>query len=179
MRRLLLCVLLFAAWSGGASAQSEDKSFRAALHAFNLRDYPTAYGIWRHLADSNDARAEASLGYMYYVGRGVPRSSRDAATWFYRAANQGESTAQLFLAVMHYYADGVPKSLELSLMWCELAMAGGQPDALEWRGLIMEGMTSKQHEAAWRLVDRWYRIHDRAEAQHEASGGKAAQDKMP
>lgn len=179
MRWLLLCALLLVAWAPAVPAQTEDKSFRTALHAFNLHDYPTAYGIWRRLADRNDARAQASLGYMYYVGRGVPRSSRDAAAWFYRAANQGEPTAQLFLAVMHYYADGVPKSLELSLMWCELAMAGGQPDALEWRGLIMDGMTSKQHEEAWRLVDRWYRIHDRAEAQRNASGERALPEKMP
>ena len=165
MKRLLLCcVLLVAACTAAAAAESEDQSFRAALHAFNVHDYPTAYAIWRRLADRDDARAEASLGYMYFVGRGVPRNSHDAADWFYRAANQGESTAQLYLAVMHYYADGVPKSLELSLMWCELAMAGGQPDALEWRGLIMDGMNSEQHAEAWRLVDRWYRIHDRAQA---------------
>lgn len=167
MKRLLLCcVLLLAAGTATAAADADDKAFRTALHAFNVHDYPTAYAIWRRLADGNDARSEASIGYMYFVGRGVPRSSQDAAAWFYRAANQGESTAQLYLAVMHYYADGVPKNLELSLMWCELAMVGGQPDALEWRGLIMDSMTSMQHAEAWRLVDRWYRIHDRAMAQH-------------
>jgi TPR repeat protein len=179
MIRLLLCVLLLVASTPAAPAQTEDKSFRTALRAFNLHDYPAAYGIWRRLADSNDARAQASLGYMYYVGRGVPRSSQAAAAWFYRAANQGESTAQLFLAVMHYYADGVPKSLELSLMWCELAMAGGQPDALEWRGLIMEDMTSTEHQAAWRLVERWYRIHDRTPAQPSAADKAMPPEKMP
>lgn len=139
-------------------------SFRDGLHAYNARDFRAAYAIWLRLADRNDPRSQASLGYMYFSGQGVPQSSRYAADWFYRAANQGEPTAQSYLSLMHFYADGVPGSLELALMWCELALAGGHTQAMEWRQGIIERMTAAQQENAWRLIADWYRIHDRAKA---------------
>lgn len=159
-----LCLVLLIVFAGSA-ATAADPTFRDGLHAYNVRDFGRAHAIWLKLAERDDANAQSSLGYMYYAGQGVAQSSRRAADWFYRAANQGEPTAQLFLALMHHEADGVPESPELSLMWCELAMAGGQPTAYEWRGRIMESMTDAQRKESSRLLTEWYRAHGPARAQ--------------
>lgn len=164
MKRVALFVLvLVVAVAAGGVVRAED-TFRDGLRAYNVRDYRTAYAIWSRLADNDDPKSQASLGYMYYSGQGVPQSSRYAADWFYRAANQGESTAQSYLSLMHFYADGVSHSLELALMWCELALASGNILAMEWRQGIIERMTPAQQENAWRLIAEWYRIHDKAAA---------------
>jgi len=158
----LLAALLVAATPHFAVA--EDMTFREGLRAYNMHEYGRAWVIWGRLADRGDAKAQAGLGYLYYAGLGVAQDSRRAAEWFYRAANKGETTAQFFLALMHRNADGVPGSRTLSLMWCELAMSGGQPDAFEWREQIMADATEPERREAWRLVAEWYRIHGKATA---------------
>lgn len=157
--RFLALVLVVAIATAGTAFARE--SFRDGLRAYNLRDFSTAYAIWLRLADRNDARSQASLGYLYYTGQGVPQSSRSAADWFYRAASQGEPTAQSYLSLMHFNADGVPRNLPLALMWCELALAGGNTLAMEWRQGLIERMTAAEQEKAWQLVAEWYRIRDR------------------
>jgi TPR repeat protein len=88
---------------------------------------------------------------MYYSGRGVPRDSARAAEFFQRAANQGEPTAQLFLAQMYFKSDGVPMNATLALMWVELALVGGQVEAFQLRGIIMQSITEAERDEAWRL----------------------------
>jgi len=162
IRELLRALALLAMLAGAAPvyAAGSEPTFRDGLHAYNVHDYARAWAIWGRLADRDDVKAQAGLGYMYYEGRGVAQNSKRAAELFYRAANRGETTAQLFLALMHRNADGVPASRVLSLMWCELAMSGGQPDAFEWREQIMAEATEPERREAWRLVAEWYRIHD-------------------
>ena len=158
---------MFAAMLTGTtpwSVAATELTFRAGLEAYNAHDYGRARAIWTDLANRNDAKAQSGLGYMYYTGLGVAQDSPRAAEWFYRAANQGESTAQFFLALMHRAADGVPASPELALMWCDLAVSGGQPDAAEWLEKIMAELTDGQRREAWRLEAEWNRIHDKAAA---------------
>jgi hypothetical protein len=44
-------------------------------------------------------------------------------------------------------------------MWLELAIAGGQGDAFELRGAMMQSMTEADREEGWRLVTRWRETH--------------------
>ena len=152
---LALALLLI----GPARAEDADTTFRHGLDAFNAAHYNHASAAWGPLAAAGDARAQSSLGFMYYTGRGVARDSRRAAELFSRAAEQGEPTAQLFLALMYFRSDGVPGSPPLAMMWMELAMSGGQPGAYEWRGRIMGSMTEAEREEGWRLVTRWRESH--------------------
>ena len=133
------CVILIASLllPGLACAEDADAAFRNGLTAFNDGRYAQAQEVWVPLARAGDARAQTGLGFMYYSGRGVPRDSVRAAEFFQRAAEQGEPTAQLFLALMHFKSDGVPMNAPLAMMWVELAMAGGQVEAFQWRGVIM------------------------------------------
>jgi uncharacterized protein len=153
---LLICVI---ALLGPAQAGDRDSAFRSGLAAFNAGKYARALAAWGPLAAAGDARAQESLGYMYYSGRGVERDMRRAAQYFYLAADQGDPTAQLFLALMHFSSDGVPRSAPLAMMWSELAMDGGQDDAYEIRGKIMQSMTAAERAEGWRLVARWQAIH--------------------
>jgi uncharacterized protein len=142
-----------------AHADLADAAFRNGLTAFNDGSYARAQEAWIPLARAGDARARTGLGFMYYSGRGVPRDSVQAAEFFQRAAEQGEPTAQLFLALMYFQSDGVPMNATLAMMWVELALAGGQAEAFQWRGLIMQSMTEAEREEAWRLFARWRETH--------------------
>jgi TPR repeat protein len=136
-----------------------DTAFRNGLTAFNEGRYARAQEAWAPLASDGDARAQTGLGFMYYSGRGVPRDSVRAAEFFARAAEQGEPTAQLFLALMYFQSDGVPMNAPLAMMWVELALAGGQAEAFQWRGVIMQSMTGAERDEAWRLFARWRETH--------------------
>jgi hypothetical protein len=140
-------------------AQDSDTAFRNGLSAFQTGAYERARTVWGALAEADDARAQAGLGYMYYTGRGVSRDSARAAELFQRAANKGEPTAQAFLAVMHFQADGLPRNLPLALMWLELAAAGGQPETFDLRGAIMQSMTEAERDESSRLLAQWRASH--------------------
>jgi uncharacterized protein len=152
---LMLALLL----PGLARADVADAAFRNGLTAFNEGSYARAQEAWTPLAEAGDARAQTGLGFMYYSGRGVPRDSARAAEFFQRAADQGEPTAQLFLAQMYFKSDGVPMNATLALMWVELALAGGQVEAFQLRGTIMQSITEAERDEAWRLVAHWRPIH--------------------
>jgi TPR repeat protein len=153
---ILIVALLLPA---SARADVADAAFRAGLTAFNEGSYARAQAAWVPLATAGDPRAQTSLGFMYYSGRGVPRDSVRAAELFQRAAEQGEPTAQLFLAQMYFKSDGVPMNAPLAMMWVELAVAGGQVEAFGLRGIIMQSLTEAEREEAWRLFARWRETH--------------------
>ena len=157
--RILALLIFTLALTGPIEAGNEDSAFRDGLSAFNAGKYAYALTVWGPLAKAGDARAQEGLGYMYYSGRGVERDTHHAAQYFYLAANQGDPTAQLFLALMHFNSDGVPRSAPLAMMWSELAMDGGQDDAYEIRGNIMQSMTPAERDEGWRLVAGWQAIH--------------------
>lgn len=156
--RALIILLATAVLAGPVRADDADSAFRSGLSAFNAGRYAQALAEWRPLAAAGDARAQESMGFMYYGGRGVPRDARKAAAFFYRAANQGEPTAQLFLAIMHFRADGVPRSTPLAMMWSELAMSGGQAEAYELSDTIMQSMSEAERAEGWRLIARWRQL---------------------
>ena len=158
MRSFVVFVLILS-FIAPAHAADADAAFRSGLVAFNEGAYASASAAWGPLAQAGDARAQSSLGFMYYSGRGVPRDSARAAEFFGRAAEQGEPTAQLFLSMMLFKSDGVPLNPPLAMMWAELAIAGGQTEAFEWHAIIMQSMSEAEREEGWRLVIRWREMH--------------------
>lgn len=133
-------------------------TFRDGLRAYNLEDFSAARSIWLPLAEQGDADSQSSLGYLYYLGRGVAHDRKTAAKWFYRAATQGEPTAQAHLCRMHQNGDGVARDLELALMWCELSLEGGFAGGGHLRQQLLERMTAQQRDEAWALVDKWKKV---------------------
>ena len=57
---------------------------------------------WLKLAaEQGHPDAQCALGEMYFFGRGVNRSQRDAAKWFYKAAAKGSKMALQNLQILH------------------------------------------------------------------------------
>jgi TPR repeat protein len=98
-----------------------------ALKAAQRGNYPTALSTLRPLSARGDADAQATLGLMYYSGKGVPQENAAALKWFRLAAEQGNAKAQINLAVMYEKGQGIPvDAVEASRLY---ALAAAQGDA--------------------------------------------------
>ena len=61
--------------------------------------------------------AQTILGEKYFFGIGVPKDLREAAKWFWIAADQGYAKAQFNLGVAYNFGRGVPKDLREAAKW--------------------------------------------------------------
>src|SRR5262249_57094304 len=99
--------LMVLALARGAHADS----LLEAMEAYEREDYSTAQFLWRPLAEQGDARAQATLGFFYAHGLGVPLDYAEAARWYQRAADQGDALAQANLGFLYAHGLGVPRDL--------------------------------------------------------------------
>ena len=83
----------------------------------------------RTRANKGEARAQGTLGNMYQLGRGVPRSDTEAVVWYRKAAEQGDSVAQANLGMMNEMGRGVPQSDTEAVVWYRKAAEQGQAQA--------------------------------------------------
>jgi uncharacterized protein len=148
---LILCLIL-SAFAGTASAATDDDDFRRGLTAFNAGDYETALQAWRPLAEKDEPRSLAGIGFMYHRGMGVGADDREAAAWLLRAAERGQAEGQLMLGILYYYGRGVPQSYVQAYAWCELAEINGNADATLCRDASLESIPDVDREKAFRLV---------------------------
>jgi TPR repeat protein len=136
-----------------AHAGTSDDEFRRGLSAFNRGDYPAALRLWRPLAEGDDPRSEAGIGFMYHRGLGVGIDDREAALWLRRAAEHGQAEGQLMLGMLFYYGRGVPQSFVKAYAWCDLAETNGNADGTLCRDAALESMSSDaDRQEAFRLV---------------------------
>jgi len=124
----------------------------AAAH--DRRDFAAAVQLCRPLAEHGDARAQFSLGGMYYNGQGVQQDYPEAAKWTRKAAEQGYAPAQADLGVLYWNGQGVPQDVVLAYMWLSLA-AEQEPEAVEERNLAASQMTPDEIAEAQRLAREW------------------------
>jgi len=66
-------------------------SFQEGLDAYERGDYETALKEWRPLAERGNKAVQASLGFMYAKGQGVPQDDQEAVRWSRLAAEQGDA----------------------------------------------------------------------------------------
>lgn len=154
MHRLLLATIAlfsFAALTLGPGSNSvRAQNFSTGLAAFEAGDYKTAFGNWWPLAIRGNAKAQASLGLLYYAGQGVKRDTKKSLLWFSRAAEAGQPTAQFFLGLQYFYGRGVKKDYAKAHAWCDIAMTNGYLDSLFCRdaaALEMSPADKKRSEA--------------------------------
>jgi len=155
MRLRAAAVILAAAlglWLGEASAGTAEEDFRAGLSAFNVGDYAAALNLWRPLAEQDDPRSEAGLGFMYHRGLGLAIDDREAALWLRRAAEHGQPEGQLMLGVLYFYGRGVPQSYVSAYAWCEIAETNGNAEATLCREASLESMSDVDRQEAFRLA---------------------------
>jgi TPR repeat protein len=73
-----------------------------AKSCFARQDYACALREFSVDAQAGDPVAQLALGLIHAIGLGVPRSAREARTWFTRAADQGNGYAQYNVGLLHY-----------------------------------------------------------------------------
>ncbi len=135
-------------------------AFEDGLEAFNAADYAQAYAIWWRLAKEGDAKAQASLGFMYYSAKGVRRDDEQSLYWFRRAADAGQPTAQFFLGMQYFYGRGVARDLARAYSWCDIALSNGYSQSLSCRDAVGLRMTPDDQRRAAELTAEFFRTHD-------------------
>jgi len=68
-------------------------NFGGGIAAYDRRDYATAFGEMKPLAEQGDADSQNNLGFLYYHGQGVPQDYVQAHMWFNLASTQGDKDA--------------------------------------------------------------------------------------
>ena len=116
---------------GFASGSSD-----AAYAAYQDGHYTTAMRLARPLATEGDARAQLTLGLLYYHGNGVPQDPDEALKWFRRAADQDDAIAQFHLGVMFSKGEGVPQDNAQAANWFRRAADLGDAPAQYNLGLF-------------------------------------------
>ena len=150
--RVALAVWLAASVHGGI-AGTPDEDFRSGLSAFNRGDFAAAMRLWRPLADGDDARSQAGIGFLYHRGLGVKTDDVQAAFWLRKAAEQGQAEGQLMLGSLYFFGLGVPQSYATAYAWCELAQDSGQAEAQMCRDAALQSLTEDaQLRDAFRMV---------------------------
>jgi tetratricopeptide (TPR) repeat protein len=101
----------------------------AGYVAYDKGNYENALKLLRPLAENGDARAQATIGLLYYRGRGVRQDIPEALKWFQLAAERGNPVAEFNLGVMHAEGQGVPQDNAEAAKWYRLAADQGHPPA--------------------------------------------------
>ena len=115
--------------------------YQKGVDAHNRGDYATALKEMKPLAEQRDAKAQTSLGYIYYKGQGVPQDYTAAVKWYRLAAEQGLADAQSNLGLKYDKGQGVLQDYAAAVKWFRLAAEQGSARALSNLG----GMYYKGH----------------------------------
>ncbi len=124
VRRISLCaftILLCGSFSAGADLAS-------AKHAYEQKDYATAFKEFTPLSEQGNAEAQSFLGKMYLLGQGVPKDSDLAIKWFKASAAQGNADAQFFVGSIYVMPH---KDIAEGVKWLRLSAEQGNQDA-QW-----------------------------------------------
>jgi hypothetical protein len=95
------------------------------MAANGRQDYVTGARLLRPLAEQGNAEAQAILGNMYRVGRGVPQDFAEAIKWYRKAVAQGNSMAQRSFGDMYEHGWGVAKDDAEAAKWHRMAADQG------------------------------------------------------
>ncbi len=76
-------------YNSGLRCEKEEKLKQSIFH-------------YRIAAKLGHAKAQYSLGYCYYFGRGVEKDDKESAYWFRKAADQGHEGGKIGLELLSY-----------------------------------------------------------------------------
>lgn len=134
-------------------------TLRQASVAYSRGDYVRAVHVLYPLARRGNARAQATLGFMYENGFGVPQAYDAAADLYQRAAVQGDPFGQSRLGLIYDKGHGVPQDVVLSYKWLDLAAARAKKRERDYylrlRNAVASKMSSNQILEGQRLALMW------------------------
>jgi uncharacterized protein len=110
-------------------------------------------------AEQGDAKAQSSLGEMYYNGRDAAQDYAEAAKWYRKAAEQGWTAAQHILGLMHRYGHGVERNKLRAHALLNIAGANNFKPARVARDSLAREMTPSQIAEAQNLAREWMARH--------------------
>jgi hypothetical protein len=159
--RILFLALFLAATP--VLAQSLEERLHTAATAYVNKDFTTAVGIWRPLAEKGNAEAETLLAASYWSGEGVGRDHHEAAKWYQKAAMQGYARAQNDLGFMYGFGEGVPPRDDVqAYKWISLAIdrytvknQERRDQAIKDRAALEARMSKAQLASAQRQIRDW------------------------
>ncbi len=158
--RKLVSKMIVASLTGGMTWSAHAGEFENGLDAFNAGDYAKAFAIWWPSARAGDAKSQASVGFLYYSGKGVPHDDRRSLVWFRLAADAGQPTAQYYLGVQYFYGLGVRRDLAQAYSWCDIALTNGYPESLSCRDSAELEMSADDKRRSAELTAEFFRTHD-------------------
>ena len=158
MKKRITTIFASSALALGLIGSAIAGPFEDGQVAFKRDDYAEALRLW---GQSADARAQFSVGQMYYIGQGVLRDNAQADAWYRKAADQGFAYAQFDLGAA--YEDGhlgVPQDYALAHMWFNLASSPAtntdlRQMAVRSRDKVAAKMTPEQIDEAQRMAREW------------------------
>ena len=103
--------------------------FEKGRDAFKRGDYVTAHRMLLPFAERGHAEAQSILGYLYEMGKGVPKDVSEAYRWYRRGAEQGEKWGQYSLGRIFVDGKVVPKDNAKAVRWFQKSAEQGYPDA--------------------------------------------------
>jgi len=103
----------------------------------------------RARAEKGDTKAEYSLGYMYYHGKGVPQDYAEAVRWYRKAAEQGGPEGQRELASVYYYG----KEYHRTMLRPRAGTAVPLTREMRWLRVIWDPCTTKERVCS-RIIPR-------------------------
>jgi putative methionine-R-sulfoxide reductase with GAF domain len=114
----------------------------------------------RQLAGKGDPAAEYLLGTRYASGEGVKQDDKEAASWFLKAAENGNVKAQATLGTRYWGGRGVPASVTQAYFWTVLARAAGDQNSKTFAEILASRMTHAQAVATEQKAEIWYEQHE-------------------
>ena len=100
-------LLIVGVWQANAQSIKNQAQFEAAVNAYEVGEYITAFKTWLPLAYEDDPAAQRNLGHLCRMGLGVKQDFAKAAEWYRKAAELGLARAQANLANMYLRGQGV------------------------------------------------------------------------
>ncbi len=114
----------------------------------------------RQFAGKGEPAAEYTLGMRYASGEGVKQDDKEAASWFLKAAENGNVKAQATLGTRYWGGRGVPASLTQAYFWTVLARAAGDQNSKTFAEILASRMTHAQAVAIEQKAEIWYEQHE-------------------
>jgi len=101
-------------------------------------DYKKAFTWYKKSAEQDNVKAQYSLGYCYYNGKGIEEDKQEAVYWYKKSAEQGnteaqnalgDKNAQYELALLYEAGNRVKKDNNQAFYWCQKAAEQGLASA--------------------------------------------------
>lgn len=159
LQQVLVSGLLSAVMAFAVIGTAQADSLAQGMAAFEADRFDEAARTLRPLAERGNVEAQFTLGYMYFMGVGVPQNKSTAVRWYQRAADQGDPTAKYNLGYLYLYGNGVAENRSKSIKLFRDAAAQGQLLAMLGMGLIFE--TAKFSPPNYERALDWYQRAER------------------